>query len=126
MKIVKGRFPRRTWLTGDGHAAQTATLRNLMGLITRIDIVISEVTDNPTVTVAFADSAGLAIIPSFATLADGTHHVKLARSNKSTPDADFNPLPVCQETLTATVDPSADPGGSAQTLTVDVILYLEK
>jgi hypothetical protein len=116
-------FETKTWATGAGHAAQTATLTNVNGICTRIDVVISSVTANPTITVTITDADGNTMF-TFSTLADGTHHIKLARSNKSTQDADFNEVPFCEETLTASIDPSADAGGSDQTLSVGVRLYL--
>lgn len=123
-KVNRKDFVTLDWITDEGHAAQTASLQNVTGLCTRIDVVISAVTGNPTVDVSFLDGNGLAILPAFSTLADGTHHVKLARSHKAVPDADFNEMPFCEDTLTVSVDPSADAGGVAQTLTVSVRVFL--
>lgn len=118
-------FATLDWVTDEGHGAQTTSIIHVRGKCTRIDIIISAVTDNPTVNVAFTDGDGLAIVPAFNALADGTHHVKLAESHKAVQDADFNPIVFCDDSLTISVDPSADPGGVAQTLTVDVRVFLE-
>lgn len=123
--ITRRDFARLDWVTGEGHAAQTATISHVRGKCTRIDMIASSVTGNPTFSVAFQDGDGNAILPTFSALADGTHHVKLAESNKAVQDADFNPMPFCDDDLTISVDPSADPGGSNQTLTIDVRLFLQ-
>ena len=82
---------------------------------------------NPTVAVTFRDQNSCIVIPDAlcAALADGTNHILLSRSYKSTLDGDFNPVFLCDSDITVSMDPSADAGGEAQTLTVDVILYLE-
>jgi len=106
-------FPTLTWVTSEGHAAKETALRVNM-LVERVDIIISSVTGNPTVTVTFANEDGAVVIDAteFATLADGTTHMKLAVR-------DFYAVPV-DGTVTCTVDPSADAGGSAQTLSVQI------
>lgn len=126
-RVVKVTMTQQSWATGAGHAAASETVYNLNGVVTRFDAIISSVTDNPTVAITFRDQNSCILIPDAlcASLADGTNHIKLARSHKSSPDADFNPVPLCDTDVTISIDPSADPGGSAQTLTVDVILYLE-
>lgn len=124
MLIEQKEFAQVSWETGDLHAAQTKTLADIEGIIERIDIIISSVTDNPTVNLTITDENGCQIV-AFTSLADGTKHVKYALSKGAT-DSDFNPIPVNNTTLTLSVDPSADPGGTGQELTVDVILYLRK
>lgn len=122
-------FTQLDWITGEGHAAQTETLTKLYGTIVRIDVIISSVTDNPTVAITITDTDNGGTIASWtggSVLADGTHHIMLARSNKATQDANFNEVPLCGDNLTLSADPSADAGGAAQTLTVDVVLYLEE
>ena len=118
--IVKYQFDSLTWDTGDGHAAQTATIYDMNLLVERVDVLISSVTANPTVNVSFADENSVAVIDptSFTTLADGTNHILLATNSTQ----DFSAVAI-NNALTITVDPSADAGGSSQTLTVDVILY---
>ena len=118
--IGKLQFQQLSWATGEGHAAQTATFNGAIMLIERVDVLISSVTANPTVTITWADENGVVILvgTNFATLADGTNHLFL--STKAT--ADFDAIPVNND-ITITVDPSADAGGAGQTLTVDVIMY---
>lgn len=120
--IARIEFAQASWATGAGHTAQTDS-KIVNGTIKRVDVLISSVTDNPTVNVTITDQNSVEVI-SLSTLADGTKHMKLAESHKATQDADFNPVPV-NGTLTVSIDPSADPGGTSQTLTVDVILYME-
>ena len=113
-------FAQQSWATGDGHAAKTATLANVNMLIERIDVIISSVTANPTVNVVITDGNSVEVVDktNLTTLADGTNHILL--STKATPD--FAASPIADDTLTVSIDPSADPGGAAQILTVDVIL----
>lgn len=120
--VARFEFARQSWATGAGDAAKTATLSNINGTIRRIDVLISSVSANPTVNVSITDHNGVSLV-SFSSLADGTKHIKLAESHKSSQDADFNPLPV-NGTLTVSIDPSADAGGTDQNLTVDVIIYV--
>ena len=115
--VCRMEFAQKSWVTDEGHAAKTDTLNEINMLIERIDILISEVTGNPTVTVTITDHNSVQLV-SFAALADGTKHIKLATSDAT----DFDALPVSGD-LTVSIDPSADPGGVAQTLTVDVIIY---
>ena len=112
-------FDQVSWSTGEGHAAAT-TIRYVNMTIDRIDVLISSVTANPTVNLTFADDNSVTIIDAtnFTGLADGTKHTLWAK--KAT--ADFTEVSVNGE-VTVTVDPSADPGGSDQVLTVDVIFY---
>lgn len=115
--IGKLQFTQLDWITGEGHAAQTASINNSNMLVERIDVIISSVTGNPTSSVTITDENSCTIA-TLTGLTDGTKHVKLA--TKAT--ADFDAIPV-NNTLTISVDPSVDAGGAAQTLTVDVILY---
>lgn len=115
-------FSQQSWDTGDGHDAATATLYGLNGLVERIDLVASEVTANPTfsATLTGANDVQLA---TFTNLADGTNHIKLANTLGAT-DSDFQAFPLVDEDVTVSIDPSADPGGSDQTLTIDVALVM--
>lgn len=126
--LYKKSFAALDWVTGEGHTAQTADLTHVTGTIKRIDLEATSVTDNPTfdATLSSVSSAGLlATLASFSTLADGTLHVKVSESGKGTPDADFNPIPCVDDTLRISLDPSADPGGVTQTLTITVTMFLE-
>lgn len=124
MLIEKKTFASLTWATGAGHAAQTTELNDIEGIIERIDLIISSVTGNPTTNFTITDENSCVPI-SFSSLADGTYHVKYGLSKGAT-DSDFNPTPVNNSTLTLSADPSADAGGSGETLTITVILYLRK
>lgn len=99
------------WQTNDGNAAQAVTL-NLNGKIKSAVISVSEVTANPTVNVVLTDANSASLL-ALSTLADGTVHYK--------DSGDFDEIPIAGN-LTITVTPSADAGGSGQTLTVIVIL----
>ena len=123
--VARLAFSQFDWVTGEGHAAENETFQYVNGTIYRVDVIISSVTGNPTVTMTLRDQNGIILIPDalFATLADGTSHYFLAESNLVTQDADFNPVPHNGNVI-LTVDPSADASGEAQTLTVDFIMYV--
>lgn len=112
------------WITGEGHASESHTFQTFYGRIERVDITITSVTANPTVNVSMRDQNGVILIPDavFTTLADGTNHTFRSESYKASPDADFNPVTHAGN-VQVSVDPSADAGGAAQTLTVKVVLY---
>lgn len=116
----------KTWATDEGHAAKSQITGPAFGKIIGLTIPISEVTADPTVAITFRDGDNCIIIPdtSFTALADGTKHIFFALSNKGTPDATFNPAPVMGP-ITVSIDPSADPGGVLQTLTVKVRIFIE-
>ena len=106
-------------------AAITATV-SVNGTIKAMEFDISETEDNITYTVALATAAG-AVVFSEAALADLTPHWRVAESNKGTPDADFNAIPISDETLTATITPSNKPDAGAvgtKIATVTVKLYV--
>lgn len=126
-KIIKVSMTAQTWATGAGNTAASEVAYNLNGTVVRFDVIISSVTANPTVAVTFRDQNSCIVVPDAlcATLADGTNHIMLARSHKVTQDANFNPVPLCDSDITISIEPSADAGGTAQTLSVQVILYLE-
>lgn len=112
-----------SWDTGDGHTAQTTTAA-INGVIYRIDIIVGNITgNNPTINVSFADDNGVVCLPAMNGLALNSKNFKNALVNSIAASADFDPVAVAG-TITVTVDPSADPGGTAQTLTVDVIFYI--
>ncbi len=124
MLVQRIAVPQKSWATGAGHAAKTHTF-HVNGTLVRFDAIISSVTANPTVAITFRDENSCILVPDAlcADLADGTNHIKLALSHKATPDADFNPVPLDND-VTVSIDPSADAAGSAQLLTVDLILYV--
>ncbi len=119
-------FAQLNWITSEGHAPKTTTLRDVTGKCKRIDVIISSVTANPTVIITITDTTYGGTYVSLTGLADGTHHIKLSESSKRSQNADFNTVPFMHDNLTISIDPSADAGGSGQTLTVDVILVLEE
>ena len=121
LKVIK------MWATGDGHAAKSQITGEANGTIVGLTIPISSVTDDPTVAVTFRDADDCVIIPdaAFATLADGTKHIFFFLSEQGTQNATENPVPV-KGPLTVSIDPSADPGGSAQTLTVTVRIFIRE
>lgn len=114
----------RTWITGEGNAAKTQVTAGIQGTVVGLTIIISSVTDNPTVAVTFRDADGCIIIPdaAFAALTDGTSHIFFFLSEQGTQDATENPVPVMGP-VTVSITPSADAGGSAQTLTVKVRIF---
>lgn len=121
--VARYEFTTLTWVTGDGHDAQTASL-NINGTILRQDIIISSVTANPTVTISVTNQNSVVLTElGHTAIADGTKHTFDSISSKSSPDADFNPV-TTNDVITISVDPSADAGGTAQTLTVTVIFYV--
>jgi hypothetical protein len=117
-RITKGKFWERkvtfVWETDDGHAAQSVTLNNLSGVLENLIAVITEVTGNPTVDITLTDENSADLL-ALSALADATTHIKRFPT-------DFDSVILPGSALTLSVDPSADAGGAAQTLTVTVIL----
>lgn len=127
--LIKRAFATLDWITDEGHAAQTNDISDVTGILHAIEIKISEVTANPTCEVTLSDITDtdfVTTLETFSTLADGTLHKYLRNSKEYDADKDIDGHVFCYNDLRITVDPSADPGGSAQTLEVDVTLYLEE
>ena len=127
--LHKRSFAQLDWVTGEGHTAQTADLEAVNGILHALEIKISSVTDNPTVNVTLSnitDTDFVTTLETFSTLADGTLHIYLRNSKEYDADKDIDGHVFCYDNLRISVDPSADPGGSAQTLAVDVTLKLEE
>jgi len=127
--LHKRSFAQLDWVTGEGHTAQTADLEAVNGILHVLEIKISSVTDNPTVNVTLSnitDTDFVTTLETFSTLADGTLHIYLRNSKEYDADKDIDGHVFCYDNLRISVDPSADPGGSAQTLAVDVTLKLEE
>ena len=122
--IQKVSMTQQSWTTG--HAASSEVAYNLNGVLTRFDVITSNDSNDPTIAVTFRDQNSCILVPDAvcATLADNSQHIKLAKSNKSSPDADFNPVPLCDTDVTIAIDPNTEPNESTA-FTVDVILYLE-
>ncbi len=127
--LHKRAFKQLDWITGELHAAQTADLNGVNGILHKIEIKISSVTANPTVNVTLSDindTDHVTTLETFSTLADGTLHIYHRLSKEWNADKDIDGHVFCWDDLRISVDPSADPGGSGQTLDVDVTLYLEE
>ena len=114
----------KTWITGEGNDEKTQVTGEIKGTIVGLTIPISSVTGNPTCAITFRDADGCIIIPdaAFTALADGTNHIFFFLSQKVTQDATENPVAVMGK-VTVGITPSADPGGSDQTLTVKVRIF---
>jgi hypothetical protein len=121
--VARYQFTQQTYTAGGSHAATTDTIQRVSGTIYRIDVLVSAVSESPTVAITWADQNGVKIIPDslLASVSDGTNNIYLAESNKATQDANFNPVPH-EGNITITVDPSAT--DADENMTVDVILYV--
>jgi len=127
MRCIR-KFATLDWITGEGHAAQTADIERVTGNLRKLEVKISSVTDNPTVDVTLSDISDTDFVTtliSFSGLADGTLHIYHSRSKEYDADRDVDEMFFNLNDLRISVDPSADPGGSGQTLEVDVKLYLD-
>jgi hypothetical protein len=122
MRLTKTSITK-TWATSAGHAAQTQVLGKVTGKLIAVGMQVSAVTGDPDVTVAITDAADLSLFNSGAQN-DGANYRFGTESNKASPDADFNPSYVVSEDLTVSIEPDADAGGDAQTLTVTVDVYI--
>jgi hypothetical protein len=124
--IGKRSTATKTWATNAGHAAQTDTLARLTGKLVEVDIAISSVTGDPdvTVTIKKKDTNGATVFSSGAKN-DGTNYVFSSESNQAVQDAAFDPVWLFDEDLYVSIDPDGDAGGTAQTLSVTVTVYLE-
>lgn len=122
--VARYEFVAQT-LTYNQTSASTDTLYDLNGTIYAIEVITTDTEDNITYTVALANEDSAALF-SEASMTDNTVHWRDAISLKSTRDADFNPIPVC-ENITVTITPSAAPDNGnvgTKTATVTVKLYM--
>lgn len=122
--VAKYEFAPQTF-PATATAALAPTIPNVNGTIVAMDIKTTDTQDGITYTVAIANENG-AVMFSEAALADNSSHYRDARSNKGTPDADFNEMPV-SGSLTATITPSNKPDAGnvgSKTATVTVTLYV--
>ncbi|MCK9598585.1 MAG: hypothetical protein M0R06_06050 [Sphaerochaeta sp.] len=122
MRLTKTTITK-TWITGAGHAAETQVIGGVSGKLVGVRMWVSEVTGDPDVTVTITDEADLTLFSSGAKN-DATNYRFGTESEKATQDADFDPTYFVNEALTVSIDPSADAGGTAQTLTVIVDVYI--
>lgn len=102
-------------------------LGNLCGTIKAIEILIAETEDAINYDFSLTDENGVELFAENG-IAHDTQNWRDSESDKGTPDADFNPIPV-NGTLTMAIDPSAAPDPVATVgdhiATVQVILYIE-
>ena len=122
------KFTELDWITGEGNTAQTANIERVTGNLRKVEVKISSVTANPTVGVVLSDISDtdfVTTLETLSTLADGTLHIFHSRSKEYDADKDIDESFFDLNDLRITVTPSADPGGSGQTLTVNVKLYLD-
>jgi hypothetical protein len=117
----------KSWITGAGHAKATQVTGEANGTIVGLTVIISSVTGGPTTALTFRDNDDCIIIPdaAFAALADDSEHLFFFLSEQGTQNATENPIPV-RGPLTITVDPSADAGGSGETFSVKVRIFIRE
>lgn len=115
--IAKYSIDQVSWITGAGNAEQTETIE-MFGMVEAIGIRISSVTDDPDITIKFTDSNGNEIYNTTA-LNDGTNYYYTPLEFLPTAEK----FPVWGD-ITISVTPSADAGGSNQTLTVDIDIII--
>ncbi len=127
--LHKRKFKQLDWITDEGNGAQTADLEGVTGILHKYEIKISSLTSAPTVTVTLSDITDtdfVTTLESFSGLAVGTLHKYLRMSKEYDADKDIDGHVFCGNDLRITVTPSAEIAGTAQTLAVDVTLYLEE
>ncbi len=101
------RIVTQTWATGDGHAKQTQTVA-INGILQKVIMKASSVTGDPNVTLTIDDGGDNEIFNSGAKDDGDTYTFSV-----------YEPI---SGIMKIAVDPSADPGGSSQTLTVVITL----
>ena len=101
------RIVTQTWATGDGHAEQSEIVR-INGVLQKIILKVSSVTGDPDVTLTIDDNGDNEIFNSGAK-DDGATYT-------------FSVHEPIDSVMKIAVDPSADPSGSSQTLTVVITL----
>lgn len=123
--VARLQFGQLTWVTGEGHAAKTKDLF-VNGKIVRMDVIIPAVTGNADldvdITVTDENGSALGSELDHSGLGHGASYYYDSESSTAS-DGDFNPV-YHNGTLTVSIDPNEDAGGSTQTLKVDVILYV--
>ena len=117
--IARYEFSQQSWISGV--TAATTEDMNISGTIIGITAKVNDNTGNRTLTVALADADGAALY-SQAAIAENATTPYFSESSKSTPDANFNPIPV-NGVITGTFTPSGDP--STTGMTADVTLLVK-
>ena len=118
------------WVTGEGNTAQTTDIKRVTGNLRKVEIKISAVTGNEdlTATVVISDISDtdfVTTLETFSALAHGTLHIDHSRSKEYDADKDIDEIFFDLNDLRITVTPNEDVGGTLQTLTVNVKLYLD-
>ena len=123
--VARLQFGQLSWATSAGHGEQTSTIY-VNGTIYRMDVITSTVAGNAdlTVDIGFTDGNGSAFGNELnqTGLAHSMAHYYDSQSSTND-DADFNPITHAGN-ITLAGDTNEDTGGTAQTLTVDVILFV--
>jgi len=124
------KFAELDWITGEGYTAQTADIERVTGNLRKVEIKISSVTGNAdlTSTVVISDISDtdfVTTLETFSALAHGTLHIYHSRSKEYDADKDIDEIFFDLNDLRITVTPNEDVGGTLQTLTVNVKLYLD-
>ena len=101
------RIVTQTWATGDGHAEQSETVA-INGILEKVILKASSVTGDPDVTLTIDDGGDNEIFNSEAKDDGATYTFSV-----------YEPI---SGIMKIAVDPSADAGGSSQTLTVVITL----
>ncbi len=101
------RIVTQTWATGDEHAEQSEPVA-INGVLQKVILKVSSVTGDPDVTLTIDDNGDNEIFNSGAKDDGATYTFSLHEPVSGVIDI--------------AVDPSADPGGSGQTLTVVITL----
>jgi len=124
------KFTELDWITGEGNTAQTADIERVTGNLRKVEVKISAVTGNSnlTATVALSDISDTDFateLISKAGLAHSTLHIFHSRSKEYEADKDIDEMFFNLNDLRITVTPNEDVGGTLQTLSVNVKLYLD-
>jgi len=123
------KFAELDWITGEGYTAQTADIEKVTGNLRKLEVKISAVTGNAdlvaTVVISdISDSDFVTTLMTFSSLAHSTLHIYHSRSKEYNADKDIDEIFFDLNDLRITVTPNEDVGGTLQTLTVNVKLYL--
>ena len=124
------KFTELDWITGEGYTAQTADIERVTGNLRKLEVKISAVTGNAdlvaTVVISdISDSDFVTTLMTFSSLAHSTLHIYHSRSKEYDADKDIDEIFFDLNDLRITVTPNEDVGGTLQTLTVNVKLYLD-
>lgn len=129
MLLHKRKFKQLDWITGEGYGAKTVDLKGVTGILHKIEVKVSTVSGTPSVTVVLSDITDTDFVTTLETLAGlgkSLLHKFLRMSKEVAVDKDIDGHVFIGNDLRITVTPTADPGGTLQTLEVDVTLYLEE